>query len=956
MQPQEFLAAVLPSSGFYCAAELTTKKRQHVFTGDLIGLEEAVRRFDTQGKSTYYALASFKESGSREADNAQFVRAIFMDVDLGKNGCYGTKREAVEALDKFLTDTKLGSLGRPWVVDSGGGLHIYWPLTEDTPIPTWKPVAESVKRHAKQHGFKIDMTVTADAARVLRPPGTLNTKYTPPRPVQLKLAGDIFSLQDIADTLGAAAPAFPLGPSPFIIPGKPPTKVPAVLGGTALKLMQNSATYFKNIMVKTVAGKGCGQLAYYVEHATEDGVEPLWRGLLSIAQKCEDGVKAAARLSAMHPYDEERLQRKWAELKGPYPCVKFDSENPGVCGSCPHWGKITNPLALGREATTETAEKVYAEPIDDTEDIHPAANMKRPTPPRGFSFGSKGGVFQTRSVEVDGESSTKEVMLLPFDFFMVDMLQDGPQYFSRFAAVREKTLTFVSIPSKSMGSKDEVIKTLAAQNVIAAFGAGNDKNLYDYVRSCVGEASAGDTALRIPPTMGWQPDGGFAISDTVYVPRAPAYVFVSERLQNLVNSTVTKGTLGDWQRVMRMLQDKQLYGILTMGAIGFGSPLMRWADDGTPGMVFHACGRQSGAGKSLALALCASVWGSPSQYPVKPTTSERTMLQRAGFLGSLPLCVDEITSNARKSEMEWIPEFVFDFSQGGHKLKGSGASNAELVNDLFWKAISLITSNAPALEHMMGARETSSEGEAKRLLEWRTESKLEWLAQERELLPLLGQNFGVAGRAYAEWLVKNQSKAQEVLAAITAKWRRVMHAEDSERYWTSGCAAVLAGATLAGPGYANIFDFNVPKMFEFLKGLVVDARAIIAANQQNAEDVLNAYTREYYGQLVKYAASSKDTAIFGDGKRIRPDSTKGRVAGRVEYNINPGWVDYYIEINLLKRYCSLRNWSFLEFKRKLSGSMVVAETRKDLLANADAPPMRVNCLRISRLLTDEDPT
>lgn len=71
------------------------------------------------------------------------------------------------------------------------GLHCYWPLLEAADISTWKPIAENFKRLCKQEGLNIDQTVTADAARVLRIPGTFNNKakYVTPRPVQFMLQG-----------------------------------------------------------------------------------------------------------------------------------------------------------------------------------------------------------------------------------------------------------------------------------------------------------------------------------------------------------------------------------------------------------------------------------------------------------------------------------------------------------------------------------------------------------------------------------------------------------------------------------------------------------------------------------------------------------------------------------------------------------------------------------------------
>ena len=591
MHPQEFLAAVLPSSstGYYCSVELSSKKKEHIFNEDLLALEASIERFENEGKTTYFALATFAEKGSREVVNAAYIRALFIDLDIseGVEGAktYSSKKQAITALSKFLDDTKLGTLGAPWLVDSGGGVHAYWPLDEDVLIDEWRPVAEAFKRKAKELGFKIDMTVTADAARVLRPPGTTNHKYDPPRPVVLKYRGAIFSLAAIAALVGTLVlPVKAQGLD--ILPGKKPSNV--ALTTTMQALTQNQTTLFKNIIVKTIAGKGCGQIAHYMEHATEDGMEPLWRGLLSIAAKCDDGQKAALKLTSMHPYDVDRMHQKMAEIKGPYPCTAIDSQNPGVCGQCSHWGKITNPLILGRATQVDIAEKEYIVPENNA--THPGAHLRRPTPPRGFSYGGrKGGVYMAKK-DVDGEGA-QEVMLLPFEFFLIDMLQEGATYATRFAAIREKSVVYVTIPNKSAGSKDEVIKVLAGQNIIAAFGSGNDKNLYDYVRNCIGEASANDTALRVPPNMGWQVDGGFAISDQVILPHGQSYTYVSDKLTNIINTTSCRGDLGEWQRVMHMLQTKELWGPLFFSAIGFGSVLMPWMDEGAAGVTYHACGK-----------------------------------------------------------------------------------------------------------------------------------------------------------------------------------------------------------------------------------------------------------------------------------------------------------------------------------------------------------------------------
>lgn len=961
MQPTDFLAAVLPSEGQgrYCAFELPAKR--NTFCDDLPTLSNTTELLSLGGNNTFFALAIFHDK-NRLAANALAVRSLWIDIDCGtqkdSTKTYTTKREAIQALMDFLKRTGLDKLGAPWLVDSGGGIHVYWPLTADVCVEDWKPVAESLKYTAQRMGFKIDMTVTADAARVLRMPGTFNHKFTPPKPVVLKQRGDVFVLEDIAARLDKVSTPVPGKGTAISLPSMRPAGLPA-MSATMQALVQNQVTFFKNIVVRTMAGTGCEQLKHYFDNAQDDGMEPLWRGMLSIARVCDDGQKACERLTDAHPYPRARMMQKLAEIKGPYPCTKLDSENPGICGSCQHWGKITNPLALGREVAVDNTPKTF-DVVDEMGVHHPGAHLARPLPPTGYSFGERGGVYRNvTEADSKGNITTREVMVLPYEFFLVDLLQENSEHTVRFAAIRAKTVTYIVIPQGDAIMKDTCVKTLGKQNVMASFGVNNDAHLAAYVRAAVEVASVSDSALRIPPRYGWQPDLSFAISDRVVQPIAngvtQGYQFPSTALRNLINSTKTKGELGEWQRYVGMCQDKGLWDILGFLGASFGSPLMEFAGAGTPAMMYHACGEGSGKGKTLALHLAASVWGSPTEYLVKPSTSERTMMQRAGMLGNLPLIVDEVTAEQRKSKGEFIPSLVFDFSQGGHKIKGSGSANAELINDLFWRANGIISSNEPAMEKMLTMRETTSFGELYRMLEWNATVELEWSEQEQLLKDILEHNHGHAGRVYVDWLVNNRDTAQRVTVECINKVRKLMNAPDHERFYTGGIGANLAGLTLAGPGYANIFAFDTKSIFRLAYAQwIFNARSLMLSNVQTAKDLLASYVKEFHGKFVTLEAGKGAIAMFQDSRNVTKQTTRGRVAGRIERDVRPGFNDFFIEIATFKQYCGSRNKSYKSVVEELGRSMIVTESRRDLLAKTGGPEMRVNCLHISSLISDED--
>jgi hypothetical protein len=400
MQPLDFLAAVLPSSGVYCVAEFTTPKKEHIFVNTLDEVLDAANKLAADKKDAYYALACFTVAGNRTAENAKMVKSLFMDLDIGesKNGKkkYADKKLAADAFQKFMTDTGMDKLGQPIVVSSGGGFHIYWPFDEEVEIAQWKPVAENFKRLCNQEDLHIDYNVPADAARVLRVPGTFNFKEQEPREVKILTESDAkFTLFALDSFIKSKLKAPTYESTVASLPGTRPKAAST----TQLKLIENSETSFQEIFKRTRAGTGCGQLAYYLENAADDGMEPLWRGLLSLTQKCEDGGKWAIRLSELHPYEPDRMAQKLREIKGPYPCIKFDSDNPGVCTKCPHFGKITNPLALGRKMAVETeAKEIVIEPqtpvpTAESEAVEAPTTIQRPAAPRGFSYGKNGALW-----------------------------------------------------------------------------------------------------------------------------------------------------------------------------------------------------------------------------------------------------------------------------------------------------------------------------------------------------------------------------------------------------------------------------------------------------------------------------------------------------------------------------------------------------------------------------------
>lgn len=992
MKPLEFLAEVLPSPGhgYYCVAELSSAKKEHAFVSDLPDIRPKVKAWLGASRDIYFALSTFKENKSRKAENAQFIKSIFIDMD-----GYTTKRDAAVALGAFLEKTGLDSFGVPWMVSSGGGLHCYWPLTEEVDITSWKPVAENFKRLCKQEGLEIDMTVTADAARVLRIPGTFNNKakYETPRAVKVLFEGT--AKVDIRH-FGAAirgvlkAENAPISNN-FVatsvdLAGTRPSKAAAKRSAAAEALLNNSATRFETIWLKSEKGVGCGQLEFYQNNAKQDGMEPLWRGLLSWAKVCTDAGQFTHKLSELHPYTPERMNQKLAEIKGPYACIKMDSENPGICPKCPFWGTITNALALGREVITDNRAKELVIPIHNSTDDEPEhskthiedefhvddglpENLKtctvlRPPPPRGFDYGKHGGVYRNvKEKDATGVEIKTQIQILPHDLFVVDMLRQEQEHQVHLLAIRPvgpapegRAATMehrqVIMPSKAVVSKDELLKCLASNNIYASFGQATDPHLYAYVRACVESAAQERKVVDVPLQFGWQKDKSFVYNNRVFKPNGSEIVVPMPGMENINRNTNSKGSLDGWRKPWDLLIGRGMHTMLALCMDSFGSALMHFSDH--KGFVWHIGSTSSGTGKSLSLSLKAGVWGHPVHYRTGKGTSFVALQQRAGLLNSLPLLIDEITTKTR-NDTEWAPELIFDISEGQGKERMEAGTNRERVNNSTWALTCTMTANTHMVDLLVGGRKHSSHGELMRMLEWNPTRELSFDKAEREILRELSLNYGVAGEAWVRWLVRNYDVAKEMWSKVHERLRVAMDFADEERFWHAGCTSTVTAAILLGPKYANIIESPVAAVMDALKDLVTLARSSHKKSVRTAEDVLNEYTREFYGKFVVLRFDTMGQLIADLGKDLQgKTSTKNTVMGRIEHGTHhSNYVEYFVEESLLRRHCSSMSFGYTDFKRQLENMQKgpqqfrIQYLRKDMLAKTDGPAMRVKVMQIS---------
>jgi hypothetical protein len=437
----DLLSAALDAHGFICIVGIRTatkqfKKQEFFARAHLANAVEVAQILDAQGIDAYWGTSTFETKDSRLAANVHAVKVLKLDLDVGpKKSNYSGKREAVKALLTFCTQT---GLPIPTLVDSGGGVHVYWVLSKALPAADAKLVAEQLKTVVHFNGLKTDPTCTADLSRILRVPGTQNYK-TPNHPRDVKLKSDSVVLHDTDtivelikaafNTTGQEIPKVANNVIPLL--GALPLHLHDIeLDDTTRSLIAGKPQNFETILGKSLAGTGCNQIKYIHNNQTQPNAveEPRWRAGLSITQFCTDRGEAIHAISRGYPgYSSAETDRKASEIKGPYTYSTFRHNWPKECEGCPFTGKITSPIQLGANdaATTATVPTIWAPP-------DPLPDQLLPVTP--FDVSLLPAVLQPWARDI------VERMQCPADFVGITIISALGTVIGRRVGIRPKTL------------------------------------------------------------------------------------------------------------------------------------------------------------------------------------------------------------------------------------------------------------------------------------------------------------------------------------------------------------------------------------------------------------------------------------------------------------------------------------------------------------------------------------
>lgn len=802
--PLEFLERILPEQGFKCA---TVFNEGRVFNKFFPTIEELARFISVQdglGRTVYHACAAFGTPDSRKAANAIGAKCFWLDIDAGEGKPYADAVEAAVVVNGFVFAT---GLPQPVYVGSGYGIHLYWPLAELVDVKTWRGYAAGLKRLCDSARLQVDVVRTCDLASVLRTPGTHNRKLGEYRLVRCGELVGPYELSDFdcfleGETNAKSASNSTMPSLRSSVRSRAKTSVPSIISA-AVNIYADEPNYTEPVV------RACNQVQRLpLTSGRLD--EPSWYACLGVLAACSDGAGFAHRWSQGYAgYTREETQTRLDRARGfgPTTCAHFASLNPKGCEGCPHAGRITSPIQLGRLRSSvqksECDSNLSALPNSSGDNKNPSL----PKIPKGYAWEGRSLVIQSEKKSAAGQIVPANEVISQYPVYL-DAVQTGEVHDSHSLSMK---LELPNEPVKTIIMPTKMFFSASGMSEMA--GAGVMVHQPDLFRKFVRESVDmwnGERKLeRRYDQFGWKDDeSAFLFGTQLYSASNVRTVIGSDEVQSRSQYLGPRrnGSIGAWSNAANQLfalgHEVQAFALLS----SFAASLMRFHSSGEGGAIVSLVSDKSGTGKTTALEAAASVWGRlKGTQIIDDDTSVAKGLKLAVF-GNIACTYDELYNR----DPEVIRRFVLMFTNGRDKDRGTADGTLRHVR-AEWQTILLLASNNSIVDILSSMDGTDAP--AYRVLEFIMDTPATMDKRRGDALKQqLDANSGYAADVYLRTLLNPDTLKfiKDALPRWTDEiWNRTGLTKEF-RFWVRTIASVIAAAAVVK--HAGILDFSTDRI------------------------------------------------------------------------------------------------------------------------------------------------
>ena len=752
----------------------------------------------------WFSPAAFSGT-SRKAKACVGAAALWLDIDIGAQHAkpdYADAKSFAADFKNFMAGT---GLPVPWIVSTGHGVHLYWPLGVTVQPDKWSRRMARLFAACNKFGLKYDHAAT-DISRILRVPGTYNYKDTPV-PVVILRKGE-------TDLRSLVA----------VLKQYEPVKQTAVRQEDSTRELRETAPVVNGCeQIRT-----CGAADYET-----------WRNAARCLTFCKDGFETFHQLSEGDDrYDVDKCNETWDALdKNKYPpvlCSTFEKAHPEVCARCPAHGRVTTPVMLGKKLSV----KVDSTPVDNIRGV--------PFESGGFSVVPHEGIKWTFNNK-DGAEVT--LTIAPFEFYIMELVIDN-----RMLTPLRTYKARVVFPDDSYRDFDLVVDEIYASGlapirILTQYGIAPEprfeKPMVEFMRTYIAKVQNDLTPSFVRDHYGWyevqdlsgEHHSEFVVGAQTYTASGVKVTYLDSRAQAMAEHKMTvSGTLDEWKKIPQLYRELDQKSAQLLMCATFGSVFMPWGIGTATNVMYNFYDTVGGKGKSSLLAALASVWGDPASLPLGRTDTIAAKYQQYSVYHNLPILIDEITG----MRVEDMANMLYDLVNGREKNR-SNRSGTELQRGGSWQTITVSTSNQSIYEMLKTFREQTL-ATSMRVIEMRCDFKdytgdIEVTRKIDSVMTAVHSNYGIAGREFIQQVLADIGNIKTEVLGSVAGFSDKYRQNNDERFWITGLGVALAAGRIAVR--MGLLDYDIDALEKWIgEVLLPDMRASVKDSRQSPVSIM----------------------------------------------------------------------------------------------------------------------
>lgn len=894
MDTLAFLRAILPEEGykFVALGRAGREGLAHKAYESLELMAQAIDSYDQQeGLTVYHACCAYKAANFevivdgktktkfRGEANWDKAKSFWCDIDCGEdkaadNKGYATKAEAAKAIVLFCTGNGFPA---PMIVDSGGGIHCYWPLTKEIGPKSWRTIASGFKAALAGAGLLVDPTRTADLSSILRPVGTHNRKANRPvRPVSAKSKPNIVTPEQFAEAVSRAVSKYEVTPARI-------SSGPDINDDLTAHLhpqIPSSAIEVSN---------HCAQVAAMRDSKGDVDYET-WRGVIGIIKHCVEGIELAhdwssERGATNHSNTDVNIRYEtWSA--GPTSCEFFQTKGatPAKCEGCAHNGKVKGPIMLGRivPVPQEALVEVTTEESTIVEAIVPPF-------PEGYEF----NVSRMLRFIKDKDGVLQPYSFCHTLFYPLQRIRkaDGTFAFTIRMHLPDKRIRDFEVDTAALAASSDLLKALSKYELMPTNNKDATMHLTAYLRDSIHKLMAEQRETDTLTSFGWRDNmNGFLLGDRLYHSDGSVRkVFVGGAAQAFKDVyPEPRGTLEKYSKAVNYIYNREnseaaQYVFCNV----YGSLLTPFGEDSYNGILVAVNSSATGKGKTSVWK--AALYGlADANGLVKPGKDGATRNARWGIVGAhknVPVVFDEMTD----MDAAELSNFAYTVSQGTERARmTSSGGKVGFAEQHTWKAVVGITANED-MHSKLAAHNANTQAEAVRLISINFGTYkvpiIDPALDVSDAIDIMRDNWGNAGDVFIRYVVTHKREVMDLFNKTESRLSNILP-ESEYRFFRSHAACTLTAAQILIDLKVVEFDYDSLEKFSIV--LIQDMISTVASNNTTTPgDALGRMLRDMSNQvIVTYGYRDLRTDVRG------PEEPQSKVFGapvgrRILGNPNP---------------------------------------------------------------------